>query len=298
MIDIIILSKNRACQLDSCIRSIYHNFPSRGEINILYRIDNTDSDYAAGYEKLYREAKNTAIFNRESNFHDDFINLLKKSESKYILIMCDDDIFIRDLPEISVNNIISVKRENEKIGSISLRLGENINFCHPQQRPVDLPKNGDRILIEDAINDEFAGKFETTAKIETQIITWDWTQCYPHNEFGYPHNVNGNIYDREYLLNLCERVEFKAPNSLEAAMDANRDGTKPLMASFSETKILNIPQNIVQSEGRTLCEGLSAAELNELYLAGNRIDNEKIYGISTNMCHNPIEYQFIKQKCL
>ena len=90
MINGLILSKNRACQLRLLLESIKVNAPNLlDEIKIIYT--SSDEDFAKGYEKLKSEQILPYItWEEEKDFVPDFLNALKTCKSEYISCIVED----------------------------------------------------------------------------------------------------------------------------------------------------------------------------------------------------------------
>ena len=134
MIDCIILSKNRACQLELLIRSIRKNFKEIDVINVLYTSSN--ADFEAGYEKLYNMTEDLTWF-KEMNFASNYLSILGQVKTKYMMNFCDDNVVINDLP---VGELLNEYDKNPKIISASLRLNTKYIYCHPAETYFSLPK--------------------------------------------------------------------------------------------------------------------------------------------------------------
>jgi hypothetical protein len=81
--DAIIVTKDRAMQLDACVRSIENNAGNLvDKVHILYKASN--DDYLNGYLKCFssiekRDKLDLYVVN-ESNFRNDFLSCLKRLE--------------------------------------------------------------------------------------------------------------------------------------------------------------------------------------------------------------------------
>jgi hypothetical protein len=89
MISNIVFTKNRPLQLDAYLRSLYRFFP--GELfrtYILYKVELFEKEY----ERLFDSYSDCVII-RETDFHSDFLEILNRVDTKYILFGIDDVVF-------------------------------------------------------------------------------------------------------------------------------------------------------------------------------------------------------------
>jgi len=175
----------------------------------------------------------------------------------------DDNVFI--------DNVDGFSFPSDKFTAVSLRLSESFNFCQPANTEMKTPK-----FIPQA----------------NGMLTWDWRDCCPLGGWGYPHPVDSNIYDRQYLINLLKNGNFTNPSSMEVWMDERRDPNKPYMACFKKAKIINVANNRVTTGSNNTCGNASPDELNRLYLNNKRIKVDQFDYRITNACHIIEEYQY------
>lgn len=99
MISNIVFTKNRPLQLDAYLRSLRRFFP-RGisQTYILYKAELFESEY----EQLFDKYPDCAVV-REVDFHSDFLEVLNRVDTKYILFGVDDVVFF-DSVDFSVIN--------------------------------------------------------------------------------------------------------------------------------------------------------------------------------------------------
>jgi len=259
VIDIILWTKNRSPQCDLNLRSTKKYFKNVGKIFILYQ-GNTEK-FQKGYEKLMAKDYGFDIrYIPQDNFEIDIKTILSLSQSKYILGQSDDNVFIDnvDLPD-------DFELPKDTV-QFSLRLGLNHTYCQTANIQMTPPHFVD-------VND---------------MIKWDWTKA-GHGDYGYPHNCDSGIYNRQYWLDLIKSAEFKNPRYLEIYMDNHRPSNKPYMMSFKNCKLLSICANTVYSEDFELPNmHISTESMNERWLNGEQIQIPIIKEV--HQCHLPLEY--------
>lgn len=265
MIDMIIFSKNRACQLDLLLRTAEHYFKSMGRVFILYIA--TNKEYEQGYTKLnYRYKDKKYSFIPESNFKSNLLDLLNYSNTEYILGNSDDNVFI---DKCNLKRYVMPFH----VVAFSMRLGKGFNFCLPANLPMIEP---------DYISDD--GK----------IIKWEWTILDSRTCWGYPHPVDSNIYRRKWWIDFIKDANFKNPCSLEVFMNDNRQYDKPFLQSFVEPKLISISANETGQGANNVHGGQSLKELNDRWLHGEIIDEKDFYNITVTQCHIIKKYNFKK----
>lgn len=270
MISTIIFSKNRACQLDLLLRSIFQNLPIFDQIRILYTY--TNKEFCDGYQKVIEKFSQCLWFD-QTEFEFDVKFLLSKS-SNCVCFFVDDDIVYRK-PKLDEDIIEKILLSNEGAACFSLRLGVNTTIQDPYTaQPVIPMPNLYQFKHDDC--EAFLG--------------WVWSQL-PMNNFGYPFSVDGHIYNTEMLIPMLD-YEFDNPNALEGRFDRNKLPKK--MFSLYESCVVNNPLNIVgSSENKAgVYYNHSLESLNTSYLKGKIIDldflsNNKIVG-----CHQEMEIRY------
>ena len=110
----IIFSKNRAMQLDCLLRSIYEHCNIFYAVSVIYK-----TDFKESYQIL-KDNYPAVNWIEEINFADDLCLEIVVYESNYICLLVDDDIFFRDVDNISLNEMMT------EVDIVSLRLGRNV----------------------------------------------------------------------------------------------------------------------------------------------------------------------------
>jgi len=205
--DIIIFSKNRACQLELLLRSLDINVKDKNVCVIF----TSDPDYFAAYNRviaLYPKVR----FVVQTNFKS---NVLSSMSKEHVLFLVDDEVMVGSFSEACPE--FAEFQTNQDILCVNLRMGRNYDYDFLKDKQVPIP--------------------------EFQNGTWEWKK-YRH-DWGYPMAVGSHIFRTKDLLPVLERIEFDNPNTLESGMRGTID--KPLMIGFERGKIVNIPVNRVGS---------------------------------------------------
>jgi hypothetical protein len=265
---LIIFSKNRACQLNLLIDSLKENSPHLFDnISVLYKTDNID--YDLGYEKL---KKNYSYINyvREVNFRNDLINLIDDNVEA-TTFMVDDAVVYKP---VMVKKIDIIKPVVENFMIFSLRLGKNCNYSHPANLHYELGEH----------------------EIDGEYMTFDYTKQ-QNGDFRYPLSTDGHIFNTKLIKDLLIEIDFINPNTLEAFLQrfVVTNSIPKIMKSFTESKLVSIPVNLVNdtfNNRHGLEFGISEKELNDRFLSGEFIDLNSLKFSNINGPHKEIIYVF------
>jgi hypothetical protein len=264
---LIIFSKNRACQLNLLLDSLVLNAPLLfDKIHVLYKSEN---DYILGYEKL-KEKYSGINFHSETNFRKDLFKLID-DEVEATTFMVDDAVVFK---QIMARKIEIIKPVVESNLIFSLRLGKNCVYSHPANLNYTLGEH------------EMAGEY----------ITFDYTKQQV-GDFKYPLSTDGHIFKTKLIKDLLIDINFHNPNTLEANLQKfvfmNSIPTK--MKCFIESKLVSIPVNLVNdtfNNRHGLEFGMSEKELNNKYINGEVIDLKSMDFNGVNGPHKEIIYKF------
>lgn len=270
---IIIFSKDRACQLEALLESLYENL-GPNEISVLYKA--SDAQFEAAYTKLYSSFKFNVLkhktwFYKEDKFQDQTMGLLRDTKDSHVMFLVDDIIFKNkiDLKEV-------VKEMKSSDICYSLRLYQGIDYCYPTNQNIKSPS------------------FVYTANPE--VLRWNWKGS--EGDWGYPLSVDGHIFKRDFITKLAGMIKFNNPNTFEAGLAAIADRFSPLaptmVCSKLNSALVNIPVNRVQNQYQNrFWQGVSAKELNQQYLEGKKINWTKLQNVLNKAPHEEIELELI-----
>jgi len=266
-IDIIIFSKDRACQLDALLRSMeaHHKDLELCDVSILYKA--SDEKYQAGYDKLIE--KYPYNFIKESNFKNNLVDIYTKGKNKYVQFFVDDNIWKNDFS--FDDNEFEIFKMNNDILTLSLRLHSGITFCHPMNKETTPPSN-------------------LNSSNKYNINVWEWKGA--DGDWGYPMSVDGNIFRRKDIEVYVKGFMYNNPNTFEAMM-ANTPLQNDKMICYSDSKVLNVPMNRVQEVFQNPCGDVDTEFLNEKFLSGQIINIGKVNGFQNSACHQEIELEFM-----
>lgn len=253
----VVFSLDRPMQLDALLVSMQrHVRDLYAPVFVLYRASNRR--FAAGYTVL-RDEHPSVKWLEEQAFRDDLLSIL--DPSGLLVFHTDDDVFFADVEPFTLLD--------DEI-CFSLRLGLNIDYSYS----LDL---AERLHCP---------------SVGVDRVSWDW-QAQAVGSFSYPLALNGHVLRAEEAGSLIAAVEFSDPNELESELQTRGEVPRPRMASFPTSRVVSIPANIVT---RTFCNrhgGLHAPhELNERFLAGERIAPDAMAFNAVASCHEEIPFAY------
>ncbi len=264
---IFIFSKDRACQLDSLLRSVHDNFavPVK-HLTVLYRA--TDNNFRNGYEKLKTANIISGIeWVEEFDFREDLVGMIDQlADNSLVMFIVDDNIIFRPF-----NNRDLLRGFTDRHLFISLRCSRT-----------------------------YAKDVSPSFLYETKYLEWKWNY---HKKrpvtWNYPFSVDGNIFRAYVLKRVLHNISFQAPNSLEGRMHAYRHAwwVKRIRLALAPLAavVINNPLNRVQTEGKTWHQDISPAQLNQKYLEGCRINNSNFYNAESTATHFAMDVRFERE---
>lgn len=275
MIQTIIFSKSRACQLDLLLRSLSRAPGVFNRVSVIYKC--THQDYNRAYQLCQRQHPGVDFIPELGVKKQDFQNLvferLAVGESEYVSFLCDDDIVTR--PFIDSPHPERILKDTKEILCVSMRLGQNTTSCYPLYRAQDTPK----WLL--ALND-------------TRV--WDWTHA--DGDWGYPGSLDGHIFNRNLLRAILSDAKFTNPNELEDQLSqacSKLKRTFPLMACYGTSVVTGVPVNLVNTtHGNRHSEThpTKVEELNVNYLKGKRLNLGEIRRGEIQAAHTELKLVF------
>lgn len=287
MINLLILTKDRACQLDLLFQSISRFCPNLfSEINIIYKA--STQNYEQAYKKLIYKIENNLpfydkiIWNKEKNFYSDFINSIYECDTDLICGLTDDCLFYRP---INVTSKEIKQYFTNNIFCFSFRLGVNTILQNYMTGQLQSSLLNDNEVIQQLSN-------------EAKIIKWNWKNRNPFENFGYNPSLDGHIYKTQELYKISTVKKFTCLRQWEGELSLiiRQLTPKEYMASFPDSVLFNIPSNCVQDP--PMISGTqfpySLKELNNKYLNNEIIDLDYVLTQCKTIwsSHREVEYKF------
>ncbi len=196
----LIYSKDRAFQLDGCLRSMYQRVPFLDEVVVIAK--GTTEEHKESYNILQSEHSDVMIVH-ETDLQMQTEFLINSSSKSYLQFVMDDDLFFRDVPR---NLEMPGRRE-----SVSLRLGENTcnknHFDYTISLDGNIYRKGEIAML--MLNTTYENPNHLESRLVPyqpnikQRITEQYLVGIPHNRVS---NASGckfsNKYTTEELLQL------------------------------------------------------------------------------------------------
>ena len=277
MINVIVFTKDRPMQLDLLLESIQDHIITKPTpfVQILAKI--TSDNYRAGYEITKERYSNYTLIEEmpHQSFKGQLNKLLSGAIYPYTLCFLDDDVVINSVDMLQVFKGMKMNY----INAFSLRMGKNITYCYPKAQE----------MVQPSFN-----------SFSNNTMMWDWTEYNPSLDWGYPMSVGGNVYRTDDFKILCTELDYDGPNYLEGYMHIFRPtNSRPIQVSFTEQKVYNVANNLVQEVSPNRFEGNTENDvsiLNAKYLDGKKIDKYRLYGRVFNSANGPAEYKIKKRE--
>jgi len=255
--NIIIFSKDRACQLDLLLNSMSKMLKeyTQCKINTLYTASDTYYEY--GYDKL-KNIHQRINFINECNFKSDLIENID-SQKQYTVFFVDD-IVCKEPFSIDSDELKLMDKDPD-ILCLSLRLDPQLTYCYAYNTEMNAPN--------------FDNK-----------LRWHWDGM--DGDFGYPMSLDGHIFRTKDILPLLSRLKYFNPNSLEGRLSENPI-KRNKMICMNMAPIFNTPINKVQTHNTNRFGNISAEYLNKMFLAGYRISLPPLIGFKNSACHQEVD---------
>lgn len=281
----IVYSKDRAMQLDLLLHSYDKYFKNKGAMVVIFNYSN--EEFKKGYTKItekWGDQYNLLLLDENAptvsgvkwTFKQLLIyslTYLQANKLPYFLGLCDDDVFIK---ECDISDEMLYELESEEVNAISLKSGLNITHHYPN---IVVPQPQNFIQTE-------------------PYLKWNWkTQPRP-TDWGYPTCINSYVYNIDYYLSLLQKIEFNHPTVLEATCNTIRPFFRPIMVGMTQTCVLNIPCNRLQTVNDTPFGteyAFTTKELNDKWLEGKIINTDNIYDKVFDRPNIDIPFTFTKE---
>lgn len=266
-IDSIIFSKDRAIQLHAFIESYFERVNGADRLVVLYK---ATGEHVSSYEELKQIWKGYDIlFIEETDFRKQLNEICAKSTAKLLGFYVDDMIFTES---VSYHEIL---RYNPLEYIVSLSRGLDFTYSQVLDKKMNLPA------------------FEKIENSAFYSFHWDYSEEF--NDWTYPLGGSAYFYSRHEIVAMFDLIPYKAPNSLESAMQI-------LLPYFKVRKGLCmdriscccVPVNIVQEECMNPVTGyISTQDLLGKWNQGLKIDISKFEKVGVKGIY--MDYEYIKR---
>lgn len=262
---LIVFSKDRALQLDALLRSYFFYTENPVSVKVLFRASSVEFEKA--YAELIQLYSDRPIeFIQERSFKKDLVELFDRLTCSKVIFLVDDLQFKNPV------NFKSFTGINPRENIASLRLGTHLNYAYTLNMKQPLP----------------------TFKKVGDMLSWNWNKA--SGDWAYPLSVDGHLFDKEEFKVLVNELDYKAPNSFEAALQlmhpffAKRNGL-----CFQNSVLINNPCNKVQNENDNVFGNASIEDLNAKWLEGYRVDFQQFDQLRNVSAHQELPLTFLKR---
>ena len=275
--NIIVFSKDRACQLELFLTSflyfvknsnkynmkpyllINNRFKNKYNIKVLYTFSTLE--FKDGYDKLIKtevfneENKKNILFFKEYDFSKNVFELINLNKKNTVFFV-DDNIFIRPFDFFDWQQDL-FEKDND-ILCRSLRLNYCLDYCYPAKKEINKRPEFD----------------------ENGVFNWENQEC----DYGYPMSLDGHIFRTDQIVEQMKLINFKNPNSLEGRLVLHPIKCSK-MVCYKKSIIINNPANRVQTNNFNYCGKYDAKYINSHFLKNKIIDMRPFQYYENTACH-------------
>lgn len=276
-IKMVIPSRDRGCQLFALLESIDINALLLFDISVIYKA--TSEDYRAGYD-IVQNHYPEVNFVEETDFR---ANVEEELETdRELFAFCTDDcLFYRNIYKVlgynAYEEISNALHYNVESLCYALRLGSNVTkenyYGGRDLPPIQTWTNG-------------------------RSLAWRWKNV-AHSSLGYPLSVDAHIFLTSKIRRIVSRAVFDTPNSLEGNMASFALSLpEDVMLSPMQSVVYSNSCNRTQNDWTNHCGSkfpLSVEELNQRFLAGDRIDVAAMKFDNIISMHDEVEMKWRKE---
>jgi hypothetical protein len=305
---IIVFSKDRAFQLEACLRSLLAQCQDVNEvpIRVLWTVSNSNHRQSYAILCILFAYRPNIEFMEESSFRSDlmvvwggvvrnswrghvvrraaklsgswarkliqpFMSLLVRP-APVVLYVVDDSIFLRSF---CFSECAKRLLAMEDALAFSLRLGRGLTRFYMGDRDQEVPKF-------------------TPVEEDSGIYQFRWADA--DGDFGYPLEISSSLLKSKLILSRLLRKDWRSPNTLEmtlAGMAGRYRKKHPLLLTFQDPRAVSVPLNIVQQDFTDNRHGgqkrYDADSLCGLFLKGIRADLSGLDQIKPASVHAEID---------
>ena len=264
-LNVIIFSRDRACQLDLLLRSIAAHVTEREATRLSVLYTTSHPDFGRGYEKVKQQHVGVR-FVEEAERTGDFkalVNSLCDPAIPYQGFLADDDVFKeRFSPEDSTFKTFAARPD---VLCLSLRMGSHITYC-------------------------YSLSCDTPPPVFEPGWIWSWKGLV--GDWGYPMSLDGHVFRTGEIAPLLQDLAFENPNTLESSLAA-QPLPQPRMICYERSRLVNLPVNRVQRVFENRSGEGDPAVLNDRFVSQNRrILLEPFSGFVNVSANQEVELEF------
>jgi len=264
----IVFSKDRAMQLDACLRSLALHCADFASLDVCVLYQWSSVEHAQAYQELFWSLPPNVRVQAENAFEMQ-VRALLASAGEHVLFVTDDTVFVQPW---SAAEIVERLLMPEAVG-LSLRIGENCDYCYPMNCEQEPP-----------------------------AVSGCWAWSHARGDFAYPFELSSSAYRSGDIIAALGSRPFRNPNELEACLAARAYAEeamwrerRPFLLAYETSRAFSVPCNRVQSAFANRA-GTDPAYTADALLAkwrdGWRIDVAALAGHVPRACHEEVAFTF------
>ena len=283
-VEMLIFSKNRACQLDQLVRSLVEHVEELNlyRISVLYTAEN--GSFLEGYRIVQKQFPFLRFVEqrRENTIGQQIEEILADGNREFFCMLVDDDILIRRLSLYCQQ--FETFRSDLRIASLSVRLSPSVTYCQPLTMAVTPSRISKRGVFHWYVTPRW--------KLLRNLLRSVGYDGVGAGDWGVSMSMDGNFFRlrefREYFRRIPSAKEF---GDIEATM-CRTPIPKEYGICFDQPKLVNVPLNSVRGDYKYPNMEITPEYLNELFLSGRRLDYSGLRSTDGPACHLEIAPQW------
>ena len=260
----IVFSRDRACQLYALLESFHAKTVGNVPLHVLFKA--SSARHLKAYEEVRADfADKPVTWINETDFREDLLKIFKHINSYRVFFLVDDIVVTREM------DFERLRPFPPGQCVVSFRLGENITRHHQQPLPSPALR---------------------PSRIDAHFREWSWAEG--ELNWGYPLSVDGHLFATYEIRAMAKELGFSAPNSFEKALQMFRPVfARRLGICFRESRLVNLPLNMVQTERKNYHGDVQPEFLLEQWEAGRKIAVEDFFEWTNQSLHQEHPLRFV-----
>lgn len=266
-IEVMVFSYDRPGQLFSLLKSLQKHGAGVEKINIVYRSSNTEFEdaYQYAFDFFSEVFQINSYCENTSGFKSTLLKAISNITSAYVLFFMDDQVAYKDFSLGKLSSMLN------HFSIVTMRLGMNTRWCYTLKKEQFLPK------------------FKDHKTYFSWLISWK------EDDFNYPFSLDATCFPTNLIKRLFSVLYYKAPNSLEGALNLSKSALILLrvrMASFKTQRVVNFVIGKVQEENENTSLDMCKYELLDRFLKGEYITVDPLSQDSISSPHQESGFAF------
>ena len=284
-VEMLIFSKNRACQLDQLVRSLVECVEELHlcRVSVLYTAAN--HFFSEGYRVVQTQFPFLRFIEQrqDKTIGLQIEEIIRDSNKEFFCMLVDDDVLIRKLSLHCQQ--FETFRSDLRVATLSVRLSPSITYC----QPLDVVSRPSRINQKGVFHWYVTPRW----RIFRNLLRGVGYAGIGAGDWGVPMSMDGNFFRlrefREYFRRIPTIREF---GEIETTM-CRTPIPKEYGICFEKPKLVNVPLNSVRADYKCPNMDITPEYLNELFLSGRRLDYSGLRSINGPACHLELAPQWV-----